>query len=82
MKTYRQTFVYDPRIGYKFLPNLKVTVVGDERDKMEDYQLVVDKFGYRNNSEEFSLKKRVVLISLEKEELFLIFIFLINSSYI
>ncbi len=56
MKSYKQTFFYDPQIGYKFIPKLKVTIVGDENDNMEDYKLVVDKFGYRNNINDFSLK--------------------------
>jgi len=53
MRTYRQIFVYDPRIGYKFLANLKVTILGDDKDNMEDYKLVIDKYGYRNNLDDF-----------------------------
>tara|TARA_B100000401_G_C52812092_1_gene724426 strand:+ start:596 stop:1543 length:948 start_codon:yes stop_codon:yes gene_type:complete len=59
MKTYRQIFVYDPKIGYKFLPNLKVTIVGDSRDEMEDYKLVIDKFGYRNDLKDFSFNNNI-----------------------
>ncbi len=62
MKTYRQTFIFDPQIGYKFQPNLNVTIIGDEKDNMQDYKLIVDKFGYRNYLKELTSNDKYISI--------------------
>lgn len=49
MKCYKQIFTYDKEIGYKYVPNLNVTVTGDYLDKLYDYKLNTDMFGFRNN---------------------------------
>ena len=48
MKSYRQILTYDSNIGYKFVPNINFTVVGDPDDNMTDYVIKTDSLGYRN----------------------------------
>ncbi len=62
MKTYRQTFIFDPQIGYKFQPNLSVTIIGDEKDNMQDYKLTIDKFGYRNYLKDLTSNDKFIAI--------------------
>ena len=50
MKCYKQIFTYDSQIGFKYVPNLNATVTGDYLDKIFDYKINTDKFGYRNNN--------------------------------
>ena len=49
MKCYKQIFTYDKKIGYKYVPNLNVTVTGDYLDQLYDFKLKTDKFGFRNS---------------------------------
>lgn len=49
MKCYKQIFTYDRHIGYKYVPNLNVTVTGDYLDQLYDYKIKTDRFGFRNS---------------------------------
>ena len=49
MKCYKQIFTYDKHIGYKYVPNLNVTVTGDYLDQLYDYKIKTDRFGFRNS---------------------------------
>tara|TARA_S200000501_G_C20870684_1_gene764109 strand:- start:7138 stop:8085 length:948 start_codon:yes stop_codon:yes gene_type:complete len=51
MKSYRQILTYNSEIGYKFLPNMNFTVVGDTEDNMIDYIIKTDSLGYRNEKD-------------------------------
>ena len=49
MQSYRQIFKYDSRLGYKYVNNLSLTILGDSGEGSKDYKLVTDNFGFRND---------------------------------
>ena len=49
MKSYRQIYQYDSRLGYKYMPNLSLTILGNREDNMRDYKIITDQNGFRNN---------------------------------
>ena len=49
MKSYRQIFKYDSKLGYKYVKNLSLTILGDSVEGSKDYKLVTDNFGFRND---------------------------------
>ena len=49
MQSYRQIFKYDSKLGYKYVNNLSITILGDKDEKSIDYKLVTDNFGFRND---------------------------------
>jgi len=56
MKSYRQIFKYDDRLGFKYMPNLSLTILGNPSDNMRDYKIITDKYGFRNNKSLEELK--------------------------
>ena len=44
MKSYRQIFKYDSKLGYKYVKNLSLTILGDSVEGSKDYKLVTDSF--------------------------------------
>ena len=49
MKSYRQIFKYDSKLGYKYVRNLSITIIGDSDEGTKDYKFVTDNFGFRND---------------------------------
>ena len=48
-KSYKQILTYDEKIGFKYVKNLNTTLIGDIDDEMEDYKIVTDNYGFRND---------------------------------
>ena len=49
MISYKQLITYDQKLGFKFVPNLDVTIPGDPENELYSYKIRTDPYGFRND---------------------------------